>query len=87
MPRRLGIILLVLLGTLVIGASPALAAPPGIPSAATARTELAALTVATAGSGTTYDRALFPHWHTVSGACNTTCTARVDMRDVPPGKP
>ena len=58
-------------GSLVVTATPAFATPPGIPSAATARTELAALTVATPGSGTTYDRDLFPHWHTVSGTCDT----------------
>ena len=47
------------------------ATPPGIPTAATARTYLSSLTVAAWTHTTTYDRDLFPHWHTVSGACNT----------------
>ncbi|GAA3022171.1 HNH endonuclease family protein [Actinokineospora globicatena] len=52
-------------------ASPAGATPPGIPSAATARSELAALTVRADGSMTGYSRDKFPHWVTVSGACDT----------------
>jgi hypothetical protein len=52
-------------------ASPASATPPGIPSAATARTELATLTVTASTHTTTYDRDLFPHWITISGTCNT----------------
>jgi hypothetical protein len=52
-------------------AAPAAATPPGIPAASTARTYLAGLTVAAWTHTTTYDRELFPHWHTVSGACNT----------------
>jgi hypothetical protein len=52
-------------------AAPAGAAPPGIPTAATARTQLAGLTVAAWTHTTTYDRDLFPHWATVSGTCNT----------------
>ncbi len=47
------------------------ATPPGIPSETTARTELASLTVKADGSMTGYSRDLFPHWHTVSGTCNT----------------
>jgi hypothetical protein len=47
------------------------ATPPGIPSEATARTELAALTVRADGSSSGYSRDQFPHWNTVSGACNT----------------
>ena len=58
-------------GVLIATGSPVGATPPGIPSAATARTELATLTVAASTHTTTYDRDLFPHWHTVSGACNT----------------
>lgn len=46
------------------------AAPPTPVSAATARSYLATLTV-TAEDRTGYDRDLFPHWSTVSGACNT----------------
>ncbi|GGM47166.1 hypothetical protein GCM10012275_17800 [Longimycelium tulufanense] len=51
--------------------SEATAAPPNIPSAATARSELASLRVAAPGSMTGYSRDKFPHWITVSGACNT----------------
>jgi hypothetical protein len=47
------------------------ATPPSIPSTATAKSELAALTVAADGPMTGYSRSLFPHWSTVSGACNT----------------
>ncbi|MEU9870089.1 HNH endonuclease family protein [Actinomadura sp. NPDC048021] len=57
-----------LLGT---AASPASATPPGIPSAATAASRLATLTVAAESHGSTYDRSLFPHWITISGTCNT----------------
>lgn len=41
--------------------------PPGIPSAATARSELASLTVAAQGSQDGYSRAKFPHWIKQSG--------------------
>ncbi|HWS37702.1 MAG TPA: HNH endonuclease family protein [Actinoplanes sp.] len=52
-------------------ASPAQAAPTGIPSKATAQTYLNALTVAAEANAGTYDRDLFPHWITISGTCNT----------------
>jgi hypothetical protein len=52
-------------------AAPAGATPPGIPTAATAKTYLAALTVAASSHDSTYDRDLFPHWITISGTCNT----------------
>ncbi|WP_433314279.1 HNH endonuclease family protein [Micromonospora sp. CA-269861] len=55
----------------VVSAQPALATPPGIPSKATAQSQLNALTVATQGSTSGYSRDLFPHWITVSGSCNT----------------
>lgn len=45
--------------------------PPGIPTTATAKSYLAALTVAAAGSQDGYSRDLFPHWITISGTCNT----------------
>lgn len=51
--------------------SPALATPPNIPTAATAKSELAALTVRADGSMTGYSRDKFPHWITQSGTCNT----------------
>lgn len=54
----------------VLVATAASAAPPGIPSKATAQSNLNALTVA-AESGSGYNRDLFPHWITISGACNT----------------
>ncbi|MDG4823968.1 HNH endonuclease family protein [Asanoa sp. WMMD1127] len=52
-------------------AVPAGATPPGIPSKASAQSQLNALTVATQGSTSGYSRDLFPHWITISGACNT----------------
>lgn len=55
----------------IIGLAPAGATPPGIPTAATARTYLATLTVAAWTHTTTYDRDLFPTWDTISGTCNT----------------
>ncbi|MEV0720152.1 HNH endonuclease family protein [Asanoa sp. NPDC050611] len=50
---------------------PAQATPPGIPSKASAQSQLNALTVAAEGSTSGYSRDLFPHWITISGACNT----------------
>ncbi|MEU4830813.1 HNH endonuclease family protein [Streptosporangium sp. NPDC023615] len=47
------------------------ATPPNIPSAATAAGRLATLTVAPESNQSSYDRSLFPHWTTISGACNT----------------
>lgn len=52
-------------------AGQATAAPPGVPAESTARSWLAALTVAPSGSSSGYSRDLFPHWSTVSGSCNT----------------
>lgn len=46
------------------------AIPPDIPSAETARTELASLTVAPDGTMDGYVRDKFPHWNTVEGSCN-----------------
>ncbi|KAJ4287480.1 hypothetical protein N0V88_007667 [Collariella sp. IMI 366227] len=46
-------------------------APPGIPAASTAKTQLAALTVKAAYDDGNYNRDLFPHWETASGSCNT----------------
>ncbi|USX50314.1 HNH endonuclease family protein [Lentzea sp. HUAS12] len=51
--------------------SPALATPPNIPTATTAKSELAGLTVRADGSMTGYSRDKFPHWITQSGTCNT----------------
>jgi len=63
--------LLLLLALAVALPGTASATPPNIPSEATARSELAALRVATDGSSSGYSRDKFPHWNTVSGACNT----------------
>lgn len=46
-------------------------APPGVPTTAAAKTQLAGLTVAAQGPQTGYSRDLFPHWITQSGSCNT----------------
>ena len=70
LPAALAAVLLATLLQLCL-VSPAGATPPGIPSAATARTELATLTVAASTHTTTYDRDLFPTWDTISGTCNT----------------
>ena len=61
---------LVLTG-LVTTAPSAQAAMPTPVSATTARAYLASLTVKAEGSLTGYSRDLFPHWITISGACNT----------------
>ena len=63
------------LTVLVLDTAPAQAVrPPGIPSLATAESELAQLTVANEANGDTYDRDLFPHWSEVAGTGD--CTAR-----------
>ncbi|KAI1206805.1 uncharacterized protein F4807DRAFT_215812 [Annulohypoxylon truncatum] len=45
--------------------------PPGIPSASSAKTQLAALTVAAQVDDGAYERDLFPTWDTIEGTCNT----------------
>jgi len=52
-------------------ATAASAEPPGIPTPPEARSQLTGLTVAAEGSMAGYSREEFPHWSTVSGACNT----------------
>ena len=47
------------------------ATPPGIPSADTAKTQLAALTVKPDGSPDGYSRDKFPHWSDQGNSCNT----------------
>lgn len=69
--RALFVALVVVAGLIVGFIGTASAEPPGIPSTATARSELASLRVAADGSMSGYSRDLFPHWSTVSGACNT----------------
>lgn len=62
---------LVTAAVVTLTAVPADATPPGIPSTSSAKTQLAALTVAASTHTTTYDRDLFPTWITISGTCNT----------------
>lgn len=54
-----------------LSAGPALAYPPTPPSASTAATQLASLTVKAEGSTSGYSRDKFPHWITQSGSCDT----------------
>ena len=50
----------------------AMALAPAMPAAAaTPSQELAALTVKANGSSAGYSRSLYPHWHIVSGTCDT----------------
>ncbi|PPK67903.1 HNH endonuclease family protein [Actinokineospora auranticolor] len=72
--RRFGAALLSTLAAATlttVSAGVAAATPPGIPSEATARSELSGLTVRADGSMTGYSRDKFPHWITISGACDT----------------
>ncbi|MFD6568309.1 HNH endonuclease family protein [Micromonospora profundi] len=71
--RAAAVVLATLAGAGLVGVSAqsASAAPPGIPSKATAQSQLNALTVAAQGSTSGYSRDLFPHWITISGSCNT----------------
>jgi hypothetical protein len=72
-PPWFGLVAAALTGLLASTAmvSPAPAAPPNIPSKATAQAELNALTVAAETSTSGYSRDLFPHWITITGSCNT----------------
>ena len=54
-----------------LSAGPALAYPPTPPSASTAASQLASLTVKAEGSTSGYSRDLFPHWIIQSGTCDT----------------
>jgi hypothetical protein len=62
-----------------VTAGSAYATPPNIPSASTAASRLAELTVAAESHQSTYDRSLFPHWIIISGTCDTR--EEVLMRD------
>ena len=55
----------------ILGTGPALAYPPTPPSASTAASQLASLTVKAEGSTSGYSRDLFPHWIIKSGTCDT----------------
>jgi hypothetical protein len=70
-PRRLAAAVVTAAVAALAFAVPAQAAPSGIPSKATAQSYLNGLTVAAEANASTYDRDLFPHWITISGACNT----------------
>ena len=59
----------VVLSATVVGV--ASATPPGIPSAATAKSDLAGLTVKADGSLDGYSRDKFPHWIDQGNSCNT----------------
>ncbi|WP_426504062.1 HNH endonuclease family protein [Dactylosporangium sp. McL0621] len=69
--RAAAVVALAGAGTVAALAGPARATPPGIPSKATAQTQLNALTVASEGSMSGYSRDQFPHWITISGSCDT----------------
>ncbi|GAA4452609.1 HNH endonuclease family protein [Phytohabitans houttuyneae] len=56
---------------LALTATPVRATPPNIPSASTAASRLATLTVAAESHQSSYNRDLFPHWITITGSCNT----------------
>jgi hypothetical protein len=65
-----------LIGVLVAAAtqvttSPAFASPPNPPALTTIRSELAAIPNKAETSSAGYSRALFPHWITQSGSCDT----------------
>lgn len=55
----------------VASAPTALAFPPDVPGKSQVQSELNSLSVQAEGSMDGYSRDLFPHWHTVSGTCNT----------------
>ncbi|WP_433044978.1 HNH endonuclease family protein [Dactylosporangium sp. CS-033363] len=69
--RAAAVVAAVTAGSVVALAAPAGATPPGIPSKATAQSQLNGLTVATEGSMSGYSRDKFPHWITISGSCDT----------------
>jgi hypothetical protein len=71
---------LAVLGAVALDTDPASAVrPPGIPSDATAQSELEALTVAPERNNDSYDRSLFPHWSSVGNGC--TARQYVLLRD------
>ena len=67
----LAAMVVVMAATIVVLAPKASAFPPDVPSKSQVQSELNALHVAAEGSMTGYSRDQFPHWHTVSGTCNT----------------
>ncbi|MFY0408265.1 HNH endonuclease family protein [Solicola sp. PLA-1-18] len=69
--RKLLLALLVAAVVVVTATTPAWADPPTPPSASSARTSLAALTVRAPANESSYDRDEFRHWITQSGTCDT----------------
>ncbi|PKW19458.1 HNH endonuclease family protein [Saccharopolyspora spinosa] len=70
--RRLSFLAPVLAMVFSVASAPtALAFPPGVPGKSQVQSELTSLSVQAEGGMTGYSRDLFPHWHTVSGTCNT----------------
>ncbi len=71
--QRAGLVsaLVLALTALFWASHPASAAPPAPPGVSTTRAHLATLTVAAPHPMTGYSRDKFPHWHTVTGTCNT----------------
>lgn len=69
--RRTAAAITMIVAAVLLFVVPAGATPPNIPSASTAATRLNSLTVAAESHASTYDRDLFPHWITITGACNT----------------
>jgi len=61
----------VLAATTLLTAPPAFASPPDPPSLTTIRSELAAIPTKAETGSAGYSRALFPHWITQSGSCDT----------------
>ncbi|WP_331461171.1 HNH endonuclease family protein [Micromonospora tarapacensis] len=57
--------------SVVLAPPPAHATPPNIPSYSTAVSRLNSLSVAAESHQSSYSRDLFPHWITITGACNT----------------
>lgn len=71
--RRVSLVsvLILTISALFWSGQQALAYPATPPGEATTRAHLAELTVAPARPMTGYSRTKFPHWHAVSGTCNT----------------
>ncbi|MDB1087097.1 HNH endonuclease family protein [Streptomyces sp. ACA25] len=82
--RRLSVLVTALAAALLFAllGPPASAAPPRIPSAAVAQTELNSLRVAAETSMAGYSRSLFPHWRTINGCSARQTVLKRDGRNV-----
>jgi hypothetical protein len=78
-PARLLAVLATTMLALLVLVPPAQAAPPAIPSEATARSQRGALTVAATGTTSGYSRDRFPHWIGAGDGCDVR--DRVLQRD------